>query len=94
MIPIPANEIIRNPNTNEENRESPYIDVFKNPNHNLPFYSEITVPGSFIPFSQLIKKANLSSQFTLSDPHKPLNSEKNQTTKRSLATSKCTSYYT
>ncbi len=54
----PCNEIIENPHPNPimKNRETLYIDMFDNPKPNLPFYSQIPVPRTPIPFSQLMKR--------------------------------------
>ena len=50
-IPLPSTEIIRNPNTNEEKRETPNIDVFNNSIPKSLFHSQILVPISPTPFS-------------------------------------------
>ncbi len=54
LVTILSTETIKQSNLSEESREIPNIDVFNNPT--LLLHSQIPVPRSTIPFSQLIKK--------------------------------------
>ncbi len=62
LIPIPSTKTIKIRNLIEENREISDIDVFNNPNKNLPFHSQILVIRSEISYSKI--NANSTSQLT------------------------------